>query len=177
MEKTIYLAGGCFWGMEKYLSLIPGVLYTEVGFANGKTESPTYEQVCYQNTGHAETVKVVYDAGKLPIKELLKRYFDGIDPTSVNRQGNDVGTQYRTGIYYTHPEDLPEISAACNALQEHYQKPVAVEIQPLQNYAPAEAEHQKYLDRHPYGYCHIPAKAFEQAGKPLDSDHRVGMTH
>ncbi len=170
IKKTIYLAGGCFWGVEKYLSLIPGVLDTEVGYANGRTESPTYEQVCRHKTGHAETVKVVYDADKLPLPELLQRFFEAIDPTSVNKQGNDVGVQYRTGIYYTQPEEKIIILAALKNLQAQFKNPVAVEAAPLDNYAPAEDYHQKFLNKNPDGYCHIPSKVFEQAKRPVAAE-------
>lgn len=176
MEQTIYLAGGCFWGVEKYLSMIPGVLRTEVGYANGKTAHPTYEQVCYRNTGHAETVRVVYDAQVLSLSDLLSRFFEVIDPTAINQQGNDIGVQYRTGIYYTQPEDRPIILAALSDLQAQYHQPVAVEAQPLKNYTPAEADHQKYLDRNPGGYCHIPARSFAQAKRPLQASLRERLT-
>lgn len=167
MEKTIYLAGGCFWGTEKYLSLIPGVVNTEVGYANGKTENPTYEEVCRDNTGHAETVKVTYNAKYLSLRELLTRFFKVIDPTSVNRQGNDTGVQYRTGIYYTQPEDKEEILFALHDLQAKYENPLAVEAKVLENFYPAEEYHQKYLDKNPGGYCHIPVRAFEMAKEPV----------
>ena len=153
--------------MEKYLSLIPGVLETEVGYANGKTANPTYEEVCYNDTGHAETVRVVYDASRLPLRELLFRFFDVIDPTSVNKQGHDTGVQYRTGIYYTEPEDKLDIHSALAALQAQYENPVVVEVRSLENFYPAETGHQRYLDQHPGGYCHIPAGAFERAKKPV----------
>ena len=113
MEKTIYLAGGCFWGCQKYFDLIPGVTETEVGYANGPTANPTYEQV-KAHAGHAETVRVRYDPSRLSLRELLDRFFRVIDPTSVNRQGGDEGVQYRTGIYFTDPAD-GEI-AFCNAI-------------------------------------------------------------
>lgn len=161
--KTLYLAGGCFWGTQKFLDQFDGVLETEVGYANGKTEAPSYEDVCYKDTGHAETVRVVYDEMKLSTKELLRYYFMTIDPTSVNRQGNDIGTQYRTGVYW--PADLPgdeleELQAAIETVladvRSRYFAPIAVERQPLENFWPAEEYHQKYLDKHPNGYCHIP---------------------
>lgn len=171
MEKIIYFAGGCFWGVEKYLSLIPGVVGTEAGYANGKTENPTYEQVCRDNTGHAETVKVTYDSSKLPLQELLTRFFEVIDPTSVNRQGNDRGIQYRSGIYYAEPEDKDVILSALDALQAQYKEPVVVEAAPLENYYPAEEYHQDYLDKNPGGYCHISSTAFERAKRPLISDN------
>ena len=170
MRKTIFLAGGCFWGVDKYLSLIPGVLSTEVGYANGKTEAPTYEQVCCNDTGHAETVKVVYDADMLSLAQLLARFFEVIDPTSVNKQGNDRGVQYRSGIYYTLPEDAREIQKALQRLQRQHERPIAVEAALLENYYPAGAYHQKYLDQNPGGYCHIPARAFERAKQPLAAE-------
>lgn len=175
MQRTIYLAGGCFWGVEKYVSLVPGVVQTEVGYANGKTNHPTYEQVCGHDTGHAETVKVVCDAATLPLRQLLERFFDVIDPVAVNRQGNDAGVQYRTGVYYTAPQDEWIIRKALGDLQKKYNEPLAVEVMPLTNYSPAEGYHQKYLDRNPGGYCHIPSGAFAQAARPLESESREGL--
>lgn len=153
--KSIYLAGGCFWGLEKYMQEIPGVIFTEVGYANGKTKNPTYEEVCRNNTGHAETVYVRYDPQKISLSFLLQLYFDVIDPVSVNRQGNDTGIQYRTGIYYVDQNDLPTIQKAIEDLQKKLNDPVAVEVKPLENYYKAEEYHQKYLDKNPQGYCHI----------------------
>ncbi len=170
--KTIYLAGGCFWGTEKYLEQIEGVVSTEVGYANGQTENPSYEDVCYKNTGHAETVKVEYDANVLSLKDLLMLFYEVIDPTSVNRQGNDVGAQYRTGIYYIDETDLPIIKESLKELKREYPVPLAIEVEPLSNYYPAEEYHQKYLDKNPGGYCHIgeeefaKAKAVQAAKKP-----------
>ena len=154
MEKTIYLAGGCFWGCQKYFDLMDGVIETEVGYANGDAENPTYEQVKH-GAGHAETVRVVYDPARLPLRELLERYFQVIDPTAVNHQGEDFGIQYRTGIYYADPADAPTVTAALQDLSRRYDRPLAVENQPLQAFYPAEEYHQKYLEKHPGGYCHI----------------------
>lgn len=151
----IYLAGGCFWGMQKYLDSVRGVLSTEVGYANGKTLHPTYEEVCRRDTGHAETVKVTYDPAVLPLSLLLKIYFEAIDPTSVNRQGGDSGTQYRTGVYYVSEEDRPAVENALAGLRKRAEKPVAVEAKPLENFSTAEEYHQKYLEKNPGGYCHI----------------------
>ena len=159
----IYLAGGCFWGTEKYISSIRGVISTKVGYANGRTENPTYEEVCRNNTGHAETVHVTYSPEMLPLEFLLELYYNSIDPTSVNRQGGDAGTQYRTGIYYTDEADLPVIERSISRLQARYDKPVAIEVKPLENFYPAEEYHQKYLDKNPGGYCHIPRHKFEKA--------------
>jgi methionine-S-sulfoxide reductase len=160
--KQIYLAGGCFWGTEKYLSLIPGVLRTEVGYANGTNARPTYEDVCYLDTGHAETVLVEYDPAAIELSRLLSLFYQAIDPTSINRQGADRGTQYRTGIYYADEGDLPLIRQSLAELQRHYEKPLAVEYGPLENYYPAEEYHQKYLDKNPGGYCHIGPVVFER---------------
>lgn len=159
----IYLAGGCFWGLEKYLSQLEGVAATEVGYANGRTENPSYEDVCYKNTGHAETVKVEYNPDVLNLKDLLGIFYEAIDPTSFNRQGNDVGTQYRTGIYYIDETDLPIIKESLKELKREYAVPLAIEVAPLSNYYPAEEYHQKYLDKNPGGYCHIGEEEFAKA--------------
>ena len=157
--KTIYLAGGCFWGTQKYFDQFDGVMLTEVGYANGPDEAPTYRQVC-SNSGHAETVRVVYDETKLSLTRLLQYYFLVIDPLSVNRQGNDTGIQYRTGIYYTEPEQLEEIEAVYAEQEEKAGQKLAVEVGPLVNFFTAEEYHQKYLDKNPGGYCHIPGNLF-----------------
>ena len=152
--KTIYLAGGCFWGCQKYFDLMDGVKETEVGYANGPTANPTYEQV-KSHAGHAETVRVRYDPNVLPLRELLEKYFLVIDPTAVNHQGEDFGVQYRTGIYFVDPEDEPVARKALINLAGQYAQPLAVELLPLENFYPAEEYHQKYLEKHPDGYCHI----------------------
>ena len=159
MNKTIYLAGGCFWGMQKFLDQFDGVLSTEVGYANGPDKAPTYEDVC-SNSGHAETVKVVYDEAIIPLPELLGFYFMVIDPLSVNRQGNDRGIQYRTGIYYTDEKQLPEIEALYREQEDKAGAKLAVELEPIGNFFSAEEYHQKYLDKNPGGYCHIPGSFF-----------------
>jgi peptide methionine sulfoxide reductase msrA/msrB len=161
--SEIYLAGGCFWGTEKYIASIRGVLSTEVGYANGKTQDPTYEEVCSSDTGHAETVRVVYDPNILPLEFLLGLYYEAINPTSINRQGGDTGTQYRTGIYYIDDADKPIIERSVKNLQKRQDKPVAIEVTPLENFYPAEEYHQKYLDKNPGGYCHIGREKFEKA--------------
>ena len=161
--KTIYLAGGCFWGAEKYLSLIPGVRSTEVGYANGHTQNPAYKDVCRGDTGHVETVKVEFDPAKPGLTALLEGFYKAIDPTSINRQGGDVGTQYRTGIYFADESDEETILASIEKLQQTLAKPVAIEVKPLSSYWPAEEYHQKYLDKNPGGYCHISPEMFECA--------------
>lgn len=163
MCKEIYFAGGCFWGLQKYFNLTGGVLETEVGYANGVIANPTYEMVCSGNTGHAETVKVVYDDDLTSLRYLLEMFYDVIDPTSLNRQGNDAGTQYRTGIYFVDEADKMPIIESLRELQKQYTKPLAIELMPLENYHRAEEEHQNYLEKNPGGYCHIGEKAFEKA--------------
>lgn len=163
--KDIYLAGGCFWGTEHFLKLIDGVETTQVGYANGNIANPTYKQVCTGTTDFAETVKVQYDPVKVDLAFLIDLYFKTIDPTSVNKQGNDRGTQYRTGIYYTDPEDLSVIQETVHRLAATYTRPLAVEIKPLENFYPAEEYHQDYLDKNPGGYCHIHPELFDLARK------------
>ncbi|MDE6072648.1 MAG: peptide-methionine (S)-S-oxide reductase MsrA [Muribaculaceae bacterium] len=162
MEKKIYLAGGCFWGTEHLFSLVDGVVKTVVGYANGNVADPTYEMVCTGRTGAAETVEVVYDDTKVGLSELLIIYFKSIDPTSLNRQGNDIGTQYRTGIYYTDPADFPVIEAVVATVQRRHTEPLAVEVEPLRNFYPAELYHQEYLYKNPGGYCHVDPRLFEE---------------
>lgn len=161
--KEIYLAGGCFWGTEKYLSLIKGIVETEVGYANGRTENPTYEDVCYRNTGHAETVRVRYDSNIISLDKILDLYYETINPVSVNRQGGDSGTQYRTGVYYTDVSDREIILKSIEELSKNYKSPIAIEVKELENYYKAEEYHQKYLDKNPNGYCHIGQDKFKKA--------------
>ena len=155
--RTIYLAGGCFWGMQKFFDQFEGVISTEVGYANGPDRAPTYQEVC-RNSGHAETVRIDYDEGKLSLDKLLDLFFLVIDPLSVNKQGGDEGIQYRTGVYYTNPDQLPMIQAAFEKEAAKVGSPLAVELLPLTNFFPAEEYHQKYLDKNPGGYCHIPQR-------------------
>ncbi|HSN65738.1 MAG TPA: peptide-methionine (R)-S-oxide reductase MsrB [Fusibacter sp.] len=151
----IYLAGGCFWGVEAYMARIYGVYDVTSGYANGTTDDPTYEEVLTGDTGHAETVHVTYDRTKVDLATLLLYYFKVVDPTSVNKQGNDVGSQYRTGIYYSNDDDLAVIQSVINEEQKNYSKPFVVEVEPLANYTLAEDYHQDYLANNPNGYCHI----------------------
>ena len=165
MSKTIFLAAGCFWGAQHYLKQINGVLETETGFANGHTENPTYEQVYTDSTGYAEAVRVVYDPEQISLRRLLHLYFDCIEPTSVNRQGDDSGTRYRTGIYYIETDDLAVIDDVMDEVQQQYSAPIAVEVEPIRCFFPADESHQDYLDKHPDGYCHLPQALFEYARK------------
>ena len=157
--ETIYLAGGCFWGMQKYFDQFPGVRETEVGYANGPDRAPTYQEVC-RDSGHAETLRIVFDPQSISLADLLRDYFLVIDPLSVNKQGEDEGIQYRTGVYYTDEAQLPVIRAAFRREEEKAGAPLAVELAPLQNFFSAEEYHQKYLEKNPGGYCHIPPRMF-----------------
>ncbi|MDE7432136.1 MAG: peptide-methionine (R)-S-oxide reductase MsrB [Lachnospiraceae bacterium] len=163
MEKKIYLAGGCFWGTDHLMSLVPGVIRTVAGYANGTVENPTYKMVCTGATGAAETVEVTYDPDQVGLTDLLTLYFRSIDPLSVNKQGNDVGTQYRTGIYYTDEQDLPVINAVVSTVARRHSRPLAVEVEPLRNFYPAEDYHQDYLYNNPGGYCHVDRQLFIEA--------------
>ena len=163
--KDIYLAGGCFWGTEHFFKQIEGVIETEVGFANGNTENPTYKEVYTDETGYAETVHVKYNPDVVNLNFLLQMFFKAIDPTSLNKQGHDEGTRYRTGIYYTNNDDVCIIEKALNDEQKKYEQPLVVENLPLKNFYTAEEYHQDYLDKNPDGYCHLPLSLFEFARK------------
>ncbi len=173
--REIYLAGGCYWGVEKYVSLIKGVKETEVGFANGRTENPTYDEVKHQDTGHAETVKVLYDENELPLTALLRLFYKIIDPTAVDRQGEDVGHQYRTGVYYTDEADREVIEKTLEELSEQVESEIKVECQKLEHFWRAEEYHQKYLDKNPGGYCHVPLKAMQwvKSVEPKEFDYGI----
>ena len=153
--RDIYFAGGCFWGVEEYFSRVPGVYDVTVGYANGVKDNPTYEEVCSGKTGHAETVHISYDPEAVSLKTLVEQFFKIIDPVSVNRQGNDTGSQYRTGMYYVNDEDKLVLASVMSEVQKKYDRPLAVELTPLQKYYLAEEYHQDYLKKNPGGYCHI----------------------
>ncbi len=150
----IYFAGGCFWGTEHFFKQIRGVVATEVGYANGHTNNPTYEAIVRNNTGYVETVKVTYDPEIVEFELLLDLFFLTIDPTSVNKQGNDTGDQYRTGIYYTSEIQLSKIRSKIKNEAEKYSKPIVVEVTTIKKYFTAEDDHQNYLENNPNGYCH-----------------------
>ncbi|MCL2123747.1 MAG: peptide-methionine (R)-S-oxide reductase MsrB [Desulfovibrionaceae bacterium] len=153
--RDIYFAGGCFWGVAEYFSRIPGVHGVTVGYANGAKKDPGYQDVCSGKTGHAETVHIRYDTQSVSLKTLAEQFFKIINPVSVNRQGNDVGSQYRTGMYYMNDEDNMVLAQVMAGVQTQYSKPLAVELMPLNNYYLAEEYHQDYLKKNPGGYCHI----------------------
>lgn len=153
--KEIYLAGGCFWGLQAYFDLKDGIKETIVGYANGNTDNPTYEQVCTNSTGYAETVYIKYNEEEVSLNKILEIFWKVIDPTIINRQGGDVGTQYRTGIYYIDDKDVSIIKESFKIEQLKYDKPIVTELEKLKNFFPAEEYHQKYLEKNPNGYCHI----------------------
>ena len=161
--KEIHLAGGCFWGAERYLQLIPGVTFTQTGFANGNTPDPTYEEVYTDGTGYAETVRVQYDPETVSLRFLLEMFFKAIDPLSLNRQGHDEGTRYLTGIYWSDPADEPVVREVADGVSRGLGRPLAVELEPLRNFYPAEEYHQDYLVKNPGGYCHLPSALFDLA--------------
>ncbi|HBT94964.1 MAG TPA: peptide-methionine (S)-S-oxide reductase [Coriobacteriia bacterium] len=153
--RDIYFAGGCFWGVEEYYARIPGVYDVTSGYANGDTENPGYEQVCYGGMGHAETVHVRYDPKIVSLKTLTEQLFKIINPISLNRQGNDTGSQYRTGVYYVNASDEEVIRAVFDEVQKSYDERIVTELLALENYYLAEDYHQDYLVKNPGGYCHI----------------------
>lgn len=163
--RNIWLAGGCFWGVEAFFKRIPGVVRTNAGYANGITQNPGYYDI--PKTGHAETVQITYDPETVGLSELLSFYFLIIDPTSLNKQGNDRGTQYRTGIYYTEDKDRAVIEKTLMEEQKKHAKKLAVEVRPLENYSPAEDYHQDYLGKNPGGYCHIDLSMADRALREL----------
>lgn len=153
--ETIYLAGGCFWGVEGYMEKVDGVVNVVSGYANGDIEDPSYEAVVRGDTGYAETVEVKFNPEKTDLIEILLYYFKVVDPTSLNKQGNDVGTQYRSGIFYTDDRQVADIEKVVDAEAEKYKKDIVVEVLPLENFYEAEDYHQDYLKKNPGGYCHI----------------------
>lgn len=153
--KTIYFAGGCFWGTEHYMRQFEGVTGTEAGYANGDVPDPAYEQVYTDLTGHVECVKVSYDEEIVSLATLCRLFFRSIDPIVENRQGDDCGTRYRTGIYWNDEEDRIVIEAVYREIQGRYEVPLAVEKALLKCFYPAEEYHQEYLVKNPEGYCHL----------------------
>ncbi len=153
--KEIVLAGGCFWGVEEYFSRVDGVVDTKVGYANGHLENPSYEEVCSGGTGHAEVCYVIFNEEIISLEGLLNKFWGIIKPTQVNRQGPDIGEQYRTGIYYRDKDDLATILKTWNEQQHLYDRPIATEVEELRSFYLAEDYHQRYLKKNPGGYCHI----------------------
>ena len=154
--KTIYLAGGCFWGTDAYMARVHGVAATESGYSNGNVPLPvTYEEVYTDETGYAEVVKVEYDITRTSLATILDEFFSVTNPTTLNKQADDIGTRYRSGIYYVDEADIPAILGSIKRVQKRFSEPVVTTIEPLVNYQPAEENHQNYLDKNPNGYCHV----------------------
>lgn len=160
MDSTIYFAGGCFWGTQHFFAQVNGVREAVCGYANGNTQNPKYEEVYTDTTGFAETVKVTYNPARIGLEELTDLFFCIIDPLTLNRQGHDEGTRYRTGIYYTDPAERAVIEKVYAREEARLGQPLVVELEPIKNFFPAEERHQDYLDKNPDGYCHLPFKAF-----------------
>ena len=163
-EAEIYLAGGCFWGTELLMRNVAGVTSVEVGYANGATKNPSYREVC-SGSGHAETVHVIYNTQIISLPQVLRVYYQSIDPTLVNRQGNDSGVQYRTGIYFSDTADAPAIEQSLQELQKNFSKPIVIEYESIKNFYRAEEEHQEYLTKNPNGYCHVPRWLIDEQKK------------
>lgn len=153
--NTIYLAGGCFWGIQAFFQRIDGVLEAKSGYANGRTLFPSYHDVCYQQSGHSETVRLRYDAERLSLNQILDYFLSVINPTTLNQQGNDIGEQYRSGIYYIHDTDCSIIQQRLQQEQTRWSQDLVLEVLPLIHFFPAETEHQDYLTKYPHAYCHI----------------------
>lgn len=163
-QKDIWFAAGCFWGAQKFFKLIDGVDFTEVGFANGRLENPTYEQVYTDTTGHAECVHLRYNPSVVSLKRLAELYFKIIDPLSLNKQGEDEGTRYRTGVFYEDSQDADILKSVFNQVKSSLGvKDMPVELLPLFCFYPADEYHQDYLDKNPTGYCHLSPSIFKLA--------------
>lgn len=167
-QQKIYFAGGCFWGMQKLFQNLPGVMHTETGYANGKENIiPDYKRVCKGDTEFKECVLVEYDAEQISLRQLLKAFFYVIDPTQKNRQANDIGTQYQTGIYYVNDSDRECVETYVEQVKRNYSI-FETEVGPLSNFYTAEEYHQNYLMKNPTGYCHIPNVKYEEVKKIIE---------
>lgn len=153
--KQIVLAGGCFWGVEAYFKRIKGIIQTKVGYTDGTTINPSYQEVCTGRTYHVEACELIYDEQVISLEKILKHLFSIIDPTALNRQGNDVGTQYRTGIYYEDESDAQVIRDFIQKEQANYEQMIVVEVKKQTTFYDAEEFHQDYLTKNPMGYCHV----------------------
>jgi len=163
--KRIVLAGGCFWGVEAYFQQLKGVSKTRVGYANGNFANPKYEDLLAHKATHAEAVDITYDENDISLDTLLSHMFRFIDPTILDRQGHDIGHQYRTGVYYVDESDLPVIKSFMSKQQPFYKKPIVVEVLPLQGFYDAEEYHQDYLLKNPFGYCHVDLRLIKPGEK------------
>ena len=163
-EEEIYLAGGCFWGTEFLMRNVPGVVSVEVGYSNGMTRNPTYREVC-KGSGHAESAHVIYNPQIVSLSKILDIFYQSIDPTFVNREGNDRDLQYRSGIYFSNPNDERTIKESLKHLQGDFFDKVLVENEPIKNFYRAEEEHQEYLMKNPNGYCHVTRPKIDEQAK------------
>lgn len=165
MIKEIVIAGGCFWGVEEYYRRLKGIVFTKVGYAQGITLHPTYEQVLTGNTQHVEACFIEYDDTQISLEMILDHFFRIVDPFSLNRQGGDFGTQYRTGIYYENEEDQAIVMNYIENKQKNYKDKIVVEAERLRVFYDAEEYHQQYLQKHPRGYCHIDFTKMKESEK------------
>lgn len=165
-QKEIWFAAGCFWGAQKFFKLVEGVEFTEVGFCNGNLDNPTYQEVYTDTTGHAECVHVRYNPSVVSLRHLTELFFKIIDPLSLNKQGEDVGTRYRTGVYYDNPKDAEELASVFSQIRQSLGvESFPVELLPLKCFFPADEYHQDYLDKNPFGYCHLSPAIFKLAAE------------
>lgn len=167
MEKRIIIAGGCFWGVEGYFKQLKGINSTSVGYVNGNISSPSYEDVCSGRALHAEGCELIYDDKIISLPKILEHMFRFIDPTSVNRQGGDIGIQYRTGVYFEDKNDEIIIKQFIDSQQEKMQKRIVVEVEKIKNYYLAEDFHQDYLTKNPSGYCHVDFNLIKEDEKKM----------
>lgn len=158
--KEIYFAGGCFWGVEHFFKGVDGVAEAMPGYANGNTENPTYKEVYTDTTGFAETVRVRYNPERVSLDFLTRMFFTVTDPLTLNRQGHDEGTRYRSGVFYVNEEDRPVIETVFQDVSAKLGVPLVTQLEPLRNFYSAEEYHQNYLDKNPEGYCHLSLKTF-----------------
>ncbi|MFA6796365.1 MAG: peptide-methionine (S)-S-oxide reductase MsrA [Bacilli bacterium] len=160
--KEIYIAGGCFWGVQAYFDLVKGIEFTEVGYANGNIENPSYEDLKSHRATHAETLYIRYDEKMISLKQILFHMLRFVNPFSVDRQGGDTGHQYRSGVYYLSEDDRKIILDVFAQKERELNQKFAIEVEPLRNFYPAEEYHQKYLKNNPNGYCHVNLKLVKE---------------
>lgn len=163
--KAITFGGGCFWGVQNYFKLVKGVVKTSVGYAMGEIKFPTYEIVCSGESGHAEVCKVDYDSSQTNLYILLTHFFHIVDPTLLNQQAGDIGTQYRSGIYYSSNEEKDLIKKFIDNIQKIYPDPIVVEVKPMEEFWDAEEYHQDYLEKNQDGYCHLDFSKYKNINK------------
>lgn len=154
-QKAIF-AAGCFWGVQYYFDQVPGVIKTTVGYTGGHTENPTYDDVCTRKTGHAEAIEVEFDPSEVSYETLVRQFFRMHDPTQLNRQGPDVGDEYRSAIFYVDQEQRKEAIQTRNGVQKRLDTPVVTQIEPAGPFYEAEPYHQKFTERTGMGMCHVP---------------------